>query len=268
MIRKKLTLLVFCSCVLLLVGCGQVIELSDEQTQLIAEYAAEMLLKYDANYVDRIDEGNQIPEEITSEEIESEISEETTTEATSTSETSTQSTTEGATKQNDEPVTSETNSSEEEPDNIDSEPVVGTESNIAIIAGIDGAGITYRDYTIVDKYPATDEQGEFIYLEASAGYQLLVLQFDVVNYTDEVLPLSLIDTDLDYRIVCNGSQAAKPMLTILMDDLATLETNVEPNIQQEAVLVFQVSDGMQQQLETMDLHVTYNEVDNIIKILQ
>ena len=32
-------------------GCGQVIDLTDEENHLIAEYAAELLLKYDRNYV-------------------------------------------------------------------------------------------------------------------------------------------------------------------------------------------------------------------------
>ena len=146
--------------------------------------------------------------------------------------------------------------------------MVGTENDIAVIAGIDGAKIIFRDYSIVDMYPATDEQGEFIYLEASEGYQLLVLKFDVLNTTSDMVSVSLLEKELDYRIVCNGTKAANPMLTILMDDLGTLETNVEPNVPQEAVLIFQISDGMQNDLRTMDLYVTYNEKENVIQILQ
>lgn len=254
----------FCLSAFWLVGCEQVVDLTDEETQLIAEYAAELLLKYDINYEDRIDEGYQKAEDMASEELEKFINGETTELATaivSTEEGSTETTVDDNQSQEDtETVDNENSLSDEMP--------VGTESNIASIAGVAGADITYREYSIVDKYPATDEQGEFIYLEASQGYQLLVLHFDVVNKTQEVLPVSLIDVGLDYRVVCNGSKAAKPMLTILMDDLGTLETNVEPNATQEAVLVFQVSEGMQQQLETMDLYVTYNDMDNIIKILQ
>lgn len=267
-------LFMFGLCATFLVGCGQVVDLTDEETQLIAEYSAELLLKYDINYEDRLDEGYQKAEELSSEELERFINGETTTEVATESVSATETTSES-------PVTEAppTENLQEVDDVLkddseggattgDSEVVVGTESNIARIAGIEGADITFKQYSIVDKYPATDEQGEFIYLEASEGYQLLVLQFDVLNKTDSVLPVSLIDLELDYRIVCNGSKAAKPMLTILMDDLGTLETNVEPNVSQEAVLVFQVSDRMQQELETMDLHITYNNVDNVIKILQ
>lgn len=254
---------------MLLVGCGEVIDLTEEETQLIAEYAAELLLKYDINYVDRIDEGNEKAEEMSSEALESTVEGEVTTEQVTSEVSTTESVT---TEQQTSDESTEQTDSEEMTDNdssgVTDDKLVGTESDIAVIAGIDGAKITFRDYSIVDMYPATDEQGEFIYLEASEGYQLLVLQFDVVNTTSEVVSVSLLDKKLDYRIVCNGTKAANPMLTILMDDLGTLETNVEPNISQEAVLIFQISDGMQESLETMDLYVTYNEIENVIQILQ
>ena len=274
MIKKRLLLLMFSICAVLLVGCNKVIDLTDEETELIAEYAAELLLKYDINYVDRLDEGYQKAEELSSEELDRFINGETTTEITTevisteatTEKISTQASTTEASQEAENEVPEANDSSEQT--ETDNEMSVGTESNIANIAGIEGADITFKNYSIVDKYPATDAQGEFIYLEASEGYQLLVLQFAIVNKTDSLLPISLFDLELDYRVVCNGSKAAKPMLTILMDDLGTLETNVEPNASQEAVLVFQISDGMQQELETMDLHVTYNNVDNVIKILQ
>lgn len=261
MIRKKLALLIVCLCSMLLIGCEQVIELTDEETQLIAEYSAELLLKYDINYVDRIDDGNQKAEELASEALEeaTEVVTEQTTE---------QNTTEQGTSQEEATEHTKTDASGDAQMQESADRNIGTENNIAVIAGIDGMDITFREYSIVEKYPATDEQGEFIYLEASEGYQLLVLHFDVVNTTQKLVSLSLLDKEIDYRVVCNGSKAANPMLTILMDDLGTLETNVEPGVPQEAVLVFQVSDSMQAELEMMDLYVTYNDIENVIKILQ
>lgn len=250
--KKKLVLLMFGLCTFFLVGCEKVIDLTEEETQLIAEYSAELLLKYDLNYIDRIVAGQEkidTSEEENDDEVTSETNEQN------------EERTETPTKTDNAPSTDNDNIS-------DAQNSVGTQSNIAVIAGIDGADITFQKYSFVDKYPATDEQGDFIYLEAPEGYQLLILYFEVSNHTEELLPISLLDKELDYRIVCNGSKAAKPMLTILMDDLGTLETNVEPGATQNAVLVFQLSDGMREQLETMDLYVTYNETDNLIKILQ
>lgn len=246
-----------------LVGCEKVVELTDEETRLIAEYAAELLLKYDINYVDRIDEGNQKAEEMSSEALDKIINGETTTSTTTEDNVKQESTTE-----KNEDADRHDSESESLDVKAEDEHTVGTEQDIAAIAGIEGAKITFREYFVVDKYPETEEQGEFIHLEASQGYQLLVVRFDVENLTTDILPVSLIDKGLDYRIVCNGRKVAKPMLTILMDDLGTLETNVEPNVPQQAVLVFQISEEMHNNLETMELYVTYNEIENMIKILQ
>lgn len=256
MIRRKLTLLILSLCAMFLVGCEKVVDLTDEETQLIAEYAAELLLKYDINYVDRIDEGNQKAEEMSSESLESTMNGEITTEVITDN-----TATEEATMEQGAEIDLEDAKSEED-------TIIGTQKDIAAIAGIEGAKITFREYSVVDKYPTTGEQSDFLFLDASEGYRLLVLHFDVENTTSDILPVSLIDKGLEYRIVCNGTKAANSMLTILMDDLGTLDTKVEPDTPQEAVLIFQISDEMQDDIETMDLYVTYNKNENVIKILQ
>ena len=87
-----------------------------------------------------------------------------------------------------------------------------------------------------------------------------------MNTTEDMIDVSLLNDDIDYRIVCNGSKAANPMLTILMNDLGTLETTVKPDEVQEAVLVFQISEDIKDALDTIELKVNYNDTDNVIKI--
>jgi hypothetical protein len=244
---KKIRYVVsFVLCCLVLTGCNEVIDLSDEQSSMIAEYAAGLLLKYDVNYEDRVDEGEkeivELDEQTTEDLTSEEQSEEVTTEA----------------------LSDETEQAENEGQST--EQVAGTESDIAKIAGIQGVTITYDDYLITEQYPATDEEGEYIYLDASDGYELLVLRFQVANVTENMVDVSMIDKALDYRIVCNGSKAAKPMLTILMEDLGNLETSVKPGESQEAVLVFQVSDSMKDAIDSIELNVSCDDVDNVIKI--
>ncbi len=263
MIKKRLLLLMLCCSTFCLTGCGEVIDLTEEETQLIAEYSAELLLKYDIHYVDRIDEGSKKEDAFSTEEEENAIGNELPMD---TSENVGEDTTQILDESTSEEVTD--GKATKEDNTTESEVTIGTEGNIAAIADVEGVEITYRTYSVVEQYPATDEEGEFIYLEASEGYQLLVVQFDVTNMTEEVVPVSLLDKMIDYRMECNGEISATPMLTILMDDLGTLETNVEPGTPQEAVLVFQVADGMQEQLETMELYITYNDEVNKITILQ
>jgi hypothetical protein len=56
------------------------------------------------------------------------------------------------------------------------------------------------------------------------------------------------------------------MLTILMEDLGNLETSVKPGESQEAVLVFQISDSMKDAIDSIELNVSCDDVDNVIKI--
>ena len=102
-------------------------------------------------------------------------------------------------------------------------------------------------------------------MDAPDGYQLLVLRFAVSATQEQQAEISLMDQNVDYELVCNGSLAAKPMLTILTNDLATLEMTVSPGQGTQAVLVFQIADT--QQLDSMELRVTYNNVQNVITIL-
>lgn len=255
--KRVLFLSLFMMGSMVLTGCNEVISLSDEETTMIAEYAAEMLLKYDVNYEDRITDGNKeiakqsggkTTEETVSEPATEVPEEESTTEASP-----------GGNR-----VNSSIDTANEAADNG---KTTGTESNIARIAGIDGVDITYKDYDVVDHYPAADEEGEFISLDASEGYQLLVLRFRISNATEQEVAVSLMDKEIAYHIVCNGTYGADPMLTILMDDLGTLETTVQPGQEEEAVLVFQIADSMKDSLSSIQLKVNYNNVDNVINIL-
>lgn len=233
-----LTLIILCGT--LLSGCNAVVDLTDEETTLIAEYAADLLLKYDVNYTDRIDEGEKAILEVADEELDTEkLTPDTQAVLEST------------------PIT--------EYEDTEDEVV---EQDIAKIAGITGVSITYKDYLLTSKYPAEDEESESVYLEASDGYQLLVLRFRVKNTTQEPVDISMLDREVNYSIVCNESKMAKPMLTILLEDLETLETTVSPEQKQEAVLIFQIADDMEENLASIELKVTYDGTDNVIEVLR
>ena len=119
---------------------------------------------------------------------------------------------------------------------------------------------------ITKQYPATDEEGKFIYLDASEGYDLLVVRFNVATTSDHSVDLSLIDEDVDYKLVCNGYKSARPMLTLLLEDLGTLETTVNPSESQDAVLVFQISDSMKDQIEQLQLYISYQNENSVMDL--
>lgn len=224
-------------------GCTQVTDLSEDETKLIAEYAADLLLSHDRGYDDRLQEGET--------ELEESMDTEKTSDTTVTTETS-------------ETENTDTTTQAEENQSAVTE---GSMDDIAQIAGVSGVSIRYRDYEVVKQYPASGDGENIVQIDAPDTYELLVLHFTIDATQDQPAEVSLIDDNMEYELVCNGSLAANPMLTILTNDLATLETTVSPGQETEAVLVFQISDTVAQQLDTMELRVTYNNVRNVITIL-
>ncbi len=241
---KKLVLsvIVLCTCIVTS-GCTQVIDLTEDETRLVAEYAADLLLSYDRGYTDRLKEGEE------------EHLEEASTQEDAQSETTTEVVTEEEATQGSESQTTEVTT------------VQGTSQDIAEIAGVQGTSITYKDYEIVDQYPTGDNANEAVQVDAPEGSRLLVVHFVVKAVSDQPVDVSLMDQSIDYKLLCNDTLAAKPMLTILTNDLATLETTATPGQDSDAVLIFQISKDMVDQLNTMQLHVTFNSEENVITIL-
>lgn len=231
------------------VGCAKTIELTDEENYMIAEYAAELLLKYDRNsdlkYYDASYTDTATPMEP-----------EQTTEA----------------------VTTETVTTEEETTDVQTtetpgdEEVSGIEADadssfdIAEFVGEDKVSISYAYYMILDSYPAYDQEGVFIEIEAPAGYKLLVVKFDVENNTNEEQYIDMYSKDLEYNIILNNTKSAKQMLTILMDDLYTYQASVDASMREETVLLFQVSESMADQISDLKLRVSYQGENRVIQL--
>ena len=131
------------------VGCTKTIELSDEESKLIAEYAAELLIKYDRNINLKYDEAQQeavIDADATEEEI---STEEITTEEPASEEV----TTEEATTEEVEMATDTDAPSEEIITEDVDEEVLASDYDIAQFVGESEIAIHYLYYMIVDHYP-------------------------------------------------------------------------------------------------------------------
>ncbi len=251
--KKLWCLLAISTMAFALTGCGT--DLTEQETRIIGEYAADLLLKYDVNYQERLSEDTQ--EDVATETTEA-------TEATTEAATDTQDVPDTETEQNAD-TTENTESSSSEDDSV-VPTVSGNTSNIAAIVGLEGISVQYNRCMFLDRYPSLDQDGAFIYLEAEPGYKLVVLKFDIINNTNEDKMVDLLDSGLDYQLVLNETKAAKPMLTILTDDLGTYKAVVPADTEQSAVLVFQMSDGLVDNIQSLNLRVMYQSQENTIQI--
>jgi hypothetical protein len=244
-------------------GCG--IDLTDEQNRVIAEYAADLLLKYDRAYQGRYEDTNTSTDDTDVEEVTETTTSEELTEETTTEEPTTEALTESTTEENTETEVDSTEDSDTEDDTIPPS-VSDNVTDIAEIVGIQGMSIVYNKCMFLDRYPSLDQDGTFIYLDADPGYKLVVVKFDIINQSSQPIKVDLLNTDIAYRLVMNQTKAASPMLTILMDDLGTFNNTVPANSEQSAVLVFQMSDSCVEQIERLDIKVTYAQEEYVISV--
>ncbi len=248
-------------------GCEKVIELTDEENYLIAEYAAERLMKYNKLQDVKYDPDAASPTDATTVASTDATTEAPTTEVTTEAPTTeAQATTEtpsggktgkegsGSGKSAADPKVVTGDSGNEE----SVSPVAATESkdyDIAQLIGEDKVSVTYAYYMVLDSYPSYDQDGMFIEIQAPTGHKLLVLKFNIENKTNEQQDVDFYGQDMDYHIIINDNKRAKAMLTILIDDLYTYQNTIEPSDREEVVLLFSVSESVAKDIHGLKLSV-------------
>lgn len=255
------------SCILVLslflVGCEKTMDITDEESKLIAEYAASLLLKYDRNIKQKYDDSIELTSETeaTTEDVSEDTTESTTQEIDS------DSTTEDDKKTTEDNKT-ETTTEEATTETVDDvEADVDSDYDIAKILDVqDYASIKYKHYMIVDSYPSYDHDGVYIEIEAPAGYKLLVLKFSIENKTNEPQDLDFYSKDVSYNIIMNKKLGAKQMLTILIDDMYTYQKQLDASMIEETVLLYQIKDDLANNIDDLKLKVVCGDRQKVLQL--
>lgn len=257
--KKKL--IVFISVLVLsftLSACGSQIELSDENSELIAQYAAGILLKYDKNYTEGLSDILSLEDDSTELENTDITDELAQTEDIETTDETLQSL-----------KTSQSNNTEilelaRELENIDvSERDTDIQSAKSLNEGlnIDGFDFTYTSHEFAEYYPnnGTYENMDYI-VNPRDGNQLLVLKFNIKNTDSETKELDLLSLNPEFYAVLNNVTRSKAIKTVLLNDLSTLSVDIEPGNTLEAVLLYEVSLDFNNDISSINLEVNMNRV--------
>ncbi len=202
--KKLLIILIVISC-MLLSACGGIPKLSAEETEMVSEYAAALLLKYDsanhsrlvdtAPFLDRYyaavknyeDQKNAYYEAI---ENEAAIRRREAEAQARASEAYNNDGTGGA-----------------EVINSDESGRKANSSNIPIgeFLSLGDFTVDYSGYELMDSYPK--DPAEFgVSLSATSNNKLLVLYFDIRNISTSSKTLDLLHSDITYRVSVNGGR--------------------------------------------------------------
>ena len=194
-----------------LTGCGG-ITLTARENDIISEYAAGVLLKYDKNY------GNRLVRIV---EIESVVAEENETSLTA------------------ENVSGINVTVTEDVVSVEDETTANIEMSLNDALKIGQLIGNYEGYFITDSYPK-DEVG--FSMKAVDGFKLLILEFSLENPTGETITEDIILKKLSFNIMVNKEIKANSQLTMLLDDLSSFKDEVDPHSIKDLVLIFQVPD--------------------------
>lgn len=211
----------------ILTGCGNTMpELTEEENDVITEYAVNLLLKYDKNTSSRLvdladyEEENDMDSENDSPEEDNDALEEETT-----------------------------------PDEENGLPVADTEvvdiseeanaSSIEEFYSINGFSFQYTGYELKKEYPdmTENEADAFFAMEATPGMQLLVLKFQTVNQSSYETELNMLNYGTRMRVSVNGESPKSVLSTMLLNDIQTYKETVEANGATELVAVVEVPEG-------------------------
>lgn len=210
--------------VFVLTGCGSTIpDMTREQNKMVAEYAAELLLKYDKNYVSRVvDTTEYHKEEQRKAEEERKAKEAAAAEQ--------------AKKEAEEAAALEAENSGGKAQAM--EPTV---TSIEEFYQLQGVSVQYGGYGVYDSYPEQVEGEDlFFSLSATAGNKLLVLFFDVTNVSGDGTELNMLDISPKFRLSVNGSANKVAMLSSLPEELATYKGMIGAGETVRTVIVVEI----------------------------
>lgn len=240
-------------------GCDifETVNLSSEQSELVAEYAAGKLLQYEKGHKNGIEQVKDLnfeelnpgyvpPEEDNPLAPNIDMSDNPLLQKPE--------------NQESEGYVNEDNSDIDQPIVPDDEAVVDSPAiptkSIAESLGVDNASIEFDSVELLKKYPNDDSQ-LVLSMKATEGKDLLIAHFNVENSGDEDINVSTNNDNFRARISINGGSKVRGDVTLLDNDLMNYSNTIPAHSSAGAVFVFEVKAG--EQISTLDLIIVDSE---------
>lgn len=245
-IEKKIIAIVLAGAVLF-GGCSsKIAEMTDEQQQQVGEYAAFAMLRYDAQHRSRLvdyseveaaDEAERAAEEarIAAEEAKKRETEKKDQ------------------KDNDQNVIDRT---EENPDE-------GYTSDTMedFLGLLPGTLLSYKGYTIQASYPEDNDVSEYFIVEANPGKKFLVLWYTLYNGSGADQDVNFLSDNVAFKSKVNDEVTVTALVTMLNDDMSTLQTTLRDNEEIDCVLIYEIDESVADNLSSIIVKLSKSGAD-------
>lgn len=220
-------------------GCGQnaIPEMTADEMQIIGEYAAITLMKYDASRRSRL---VALPDDFDPFAPETPPEQETPSAPEPTKEPS------GMGETDNTPVVDMTQQES------------GPASMEEMLKVAEEVSITYLGAGLYDVYPDSGEIGGFA-LPASQGKKLLVLNFQILNGGQQEQRVDIASQNMTFRVNVNSGYTRTAMYAMLPDDMTAFKETIPAGESAEAVLIIEVEQGSIDEIQTISLSLKNDE---------
>lgn len=206
------------ACTGVLYGCGeQLYELQDNEQEIIVNYAAHIVAKYNTEQPEGYEyvyiPADDQTEDGTSDETAQDHPDAQTPDGTGA----------GSSSQQDASAT------------------------LSEALGLENIQAVYTGAELTDQY---DES-----VVPESGRQLLVLHVTLQNLTEKTQKCDILSILPTFRVKVNGEVEATSELTILPDNLATWEADLEAGASENAVIIFQINKDAVTQINQLEMEV-------------
>lgn len=236
---------ILCLTAMLMAGCGSPMpNMSDENANAIGEYAAILLLKYDANSRSRLVDLSQVE---ALEEVEEK------------QEPSVQ-------PQPEEPSSQAASEPESTP--VTDLSVSGLETAGSLESFLDlpdGMSLVCTGHELCQSYQG--EANPYFAMEAAEGKELLVLHFDLQNHSGSSQEADFLSRKDNYRVTVNGSYSRTALTTMLVDDLSTYKGTLADGVTEKVVLVFEVEPEQLGNVDSISLNLKNDTSSYMAQVL-
>lgn len=229
----KMIVLGMVSC--LLAGCGNVIpELTEEETSLIATYAADVMLENSRENLSRLmdTEAETARLDALAEKVAQLKKKQSTEEETKGAESS--GTSAGTSASASAGTTGGTSTG--------TEVVSGKVENIASFIGLDGFQVSFDGYEIKKSYSAKEGADWEPIFDASAGKNLLIIKLNVTNSSGAPAVLDVLSKDMLFSVSGDNGISGMALVTMLLNDFAYAQDEIGAGESKQYVLITQISE--------------------------
>lgn len=232
--------------VFILTGCTKQINLTSQESETIANYAAYVTLQYDKKYDKKLESTDlnaiQNPDDLAL---------------------ATSSSTVSSDPQNIEGTSEETLTQEITPQDTVSEEV--QTMDIASMLNLEGFQITYEGVEYTKQYQDEEQTNGYV-ANSLDNNEFLVLKFKVENMTDETKVCDVLSVSPRLKVSINGEDAINTYGSLLNNDMSTLFDEIDAHAAKDVVLLVEVPQEYDNNVSTISLEIGINGQNSSIEL--